>query len=102
MVSNGLEISCENNLKHIVNTELNLNGKIIERIREFKYLGVTLDEHLNFESHINNIYNKACSKLGAIRKTRNCVGHSTALTLYKSLVLPHLDSLDAVIYTTSQ
>ena len=45
---------------------------------------------------------KACAKLGAIRKTRNCAGHSTALTLYKSLVLPHLDYCDVVYMTANK
>ena len=35
----------KNNLRHIVNTDLRLNGEVIERVREFKYLGLTLDEH---------------------------------------------------------
>ena len=38
--------------------------------------------------------NKTCSKLGAIKKARMCVNQETALMLYRSLVLPHLDYVD--------
>ncbi len=78
-----------------------LNGDVIERVREFKYLGVILDETLSFDSHIQYIHNKASRKMGAIKKLRECVDKSTALRLYKSLVLPHFDYWDTIYMTAS-
>ena len=46
---------------------------------------------LTFDYHITKVYNKTCHKLGAIRKVRKCLDKSVALTLYRSLVLPHYD-----------
>ena len=68
-----------------------INGDIIERVSEFKYLGVFLDETLSFEKHTKYIHSKASSKLGAIHKICECVDQPTALRLYKSLVLPHFN-----------
>ncbi len=71
-------------------------GVPLERVPQFKYLGLWLDENLTFDFHVNKVYNKVCQRLGAIRKVRNCLGQSLALTLYKSLVLPHYDYCDTI------
>ena len=71
-------------------------GETIDRVKEFKYLGLWLDETLTFDCHVNKVYNKVCQKLGAIRKVRNCLGKDLALHLYRSLVLPHYDYCDTI------
>ena len=83
-----------NKLRQVTNAPIFINGDEIEKVTNFKYLGVYLDETLSFDKHMDYIYNKACSKLGAIRKLRVNVDQSTALRLYKSLVLPHFDYCD--------
>ena len=79
-----------------------INGDIIERVTEFKYLGIYLDETLNFDKHIKYVHNKASDKLGAIRKIRECLDQPTALRLYKSLVLPHFDYCDTIFMTATK
>ena len=81
-------------LKRVTDLSLHADGEIIERVHSFKYLGVTLDESLTFEEHIDILYRKSCSKMGAIKKARMCVNQETALMLYRSLILPHIDYLD--------
>ena len=60
-----------------------------------------LDESLDFEYHVSKIYSKSCSKVGLLKKIRPTIDHSTALTLYKSLILPHLDDCDTVYMTAN-
>ena len=81
-------------LKNVADIPLHADGEVIERVHSFKYLGVILDETLSFEEHIDTLYRKTCSKMGAVKKARTCINQDTALMLYKSLVLPHLDCLD--------
>ncbi len=57
-----------------INYHLIMNGQILERLSQMKYLGVILDEHLNFDQHISVIHNKAVNKLGIIRKSRQFLG----------------------------
>ncbi len=45
---------------------LHADGELIEWVYSFKYLGVTLDDSLNFEKHINILYKHTCLKLEAI------------------------------------
>ncbi len=89
-------------LKNVQNFNLFMGGELLERVECFKYLGVKLDQHLNFEEHINWVYKKSSMKLGAIRKIRTNLPQSVALSLYKSLVLPHLDYCDIVYSCTSE
>ena len=91
-----------NKLREVHDVPIYINGDLIERVKNFKYLGIYLDETLSFDKHISYIYNKACSKLGAIHKLRMNVDQSTALRLYKSLVLPHFDYCDSVYMTASK
>ena len=41
-----------------------INGDVIERVTELKYLGVYLDQYLPFDRYIKYVYSKASSKLG--------------------------------------
>ena len=68
----------------IDNMDLKAEGEIIERVQCFKYLGMWLDDCLSFDQHIDNLYRKTCSKLGAIKKARMCLDQDVALSLYKS------------------
>ena len=71
--------------------ELRIGTEAIEREAHFKYLGVFLDDTLKFEYHLENLYNNTCSKVGVLRKVRDCLDQKLVLTLYKSLIIPHLD-----------
>ena len=60
-------------LKGIGDLPLHADGEIIERVHTFKYLGLTLDDSLNFEDHVDISYRKTFAKLGAIKKARACM-----------------------------
>ncbi len=89
-------------LKIINHQPLRMNNEVVERVNTFKYLGVYLDTHLTFDFHIDKVYKKTCSKVGLLKKVRYLVDRPTASTLYKSLVLPHLDYCDVVYVTAKQ
>ena len=83
------------------NLKLTIFGEEIEQVEVMKYLGVMLDNNLNFSAHIEHLGKKATQKLGAIAKVRKCINRSTTLMLYKSMVLPHFDYCDVVYMNTS-
>ena len=80
----------------------------VEQVKVFKYLGLWpknmlwLDKHLTFEYHVSKIYNDVCQRLGAIRKVRNCLGQSLAITAYRSLVFPHYDHCSTIYMSASK
>ncbi len=44
--------------KIVQNLSLKIDDIIIERVAEFNFLGLTLDEHLTWKCHLNKISNK--------------------------------------------
>ena len=56
--------SNDNNIP--TNLSLTINGNQIERVYDFKYLGVLLDQNLNFSSHYISVYYKQVCKYIAI------------------------------------
>ena len=88
-------------LRNLQDIPLKLYGETIEKLDSMKYLGVFLDSNLSFDRHIDYIVDKAAKKIGVIRKVNECLYRSTALTLYKSLVLPLFDYCDTVYMCTS-
>ena len=81
---------------------LNISGQKIERVSTMKYLGVLLDDLLNFEEHIEYVVNKSTKKLGILRKSREFLPRKTSILLYKSLVLPHIDYCDLIYMTANE
>ncbi len=49
---------------------LMIDETIIERVAEVNFLGLTLDESLNWKSHIIKISNRISKRMGIIKKTK--------------------------------
>uniref|UniRef100_A0A1B0CCJ0 Reverse transcriptase domain-containing protein n=1 Tax=Lutzomyia longipalpis TaxID=7200 RepID=A0A1B0CCJ0_LUTLO len=47
---------------------INLDGVLIEQVRVFRYLGVMLDNRLQFEDHIDDLVHRLSSLTGALRR----------------------------------
>ena len=67
-------------------------GKEIEWISEFKYLGLTITNTLNFNRHINNISLNISRITGTIVNLRSIVPIQILVKLYYALALPHIFS----------
>lgn len=72
----------------------------IQRVNEFNYLGITLDQFLNFESHLKKIKHKITSRMFTLKKIRWTLKRSDALTLYRSSILPYFDQ-GALFYSSA-
>ena len=68
----------------------NNNIKITKTDLE-KDLGVLIDKNLNFSQHIISKVNIAYRNLGMISRTFTYMNKNMFLTLYKSLLRPHLE-----------
>ena len=73
-----------------------LGGKHIETVVAEKDLGVTIDVDLSFQQHIIDKVNKANSFVGIIRRSFLFLDAEMFLTLYKSIVRPHLEYANQV------
>ena len=56
---------------------------------EFNFLGLTIDEHLNWNAHIQKISNKIVKSIVITNRSKRYLPLSILRTLYNALVLPH-------------
>lgn len=69
-----------------------IDGTAIERVREMRDLGVTLDEKLNFKAHMAKIVSKAYSMLGFLKRICFDFRNPKALvSVYNAHVRSHLE-----------
>lgn len=73
-----------------------VSGKVLERIDSFKYLGVTITNNFNWDTHINNITSKANRCLGLLRHVLYKTPEKIKLTAYKTLVRSTLEHASEV------
>ena len=67
-----------------------LHGSDIERVRNFCYLGVTLDEYPPWKEHVSEVFTKVNKRLGLLGRIRSCLTLKAAKCVYNCLVLPVL------------
>lgn len=84
------------------NLSIEIMGNRLDKVKEIKYLGVIIDENLNFKSHFKYIMNKMSKKVYFLRRISNCLNMSTKVLLYKSLISPHIDFCSTVLFNLNQ
>ena len=77
-----------------------INETEITQVTSVKFLGVLVDEKINWKEHINLVCNKMARSLGVIRKISGLVNQDCLLTLYFSLIYPHLTYCNIVWAST--
>ena len=78
--------------KRFQNLHLNIsaNNIPIEKVNSIKFLGVEIDSLLNWNCHINVIQRKISRSLGIMYQVKNKINVDSKLTLYNTLIFPHL------------
>ena len=66
---------------------IKLHDVEIVRVRDFNFLGITINENLNWSSHINKISTKVSRAIGILCKLKHFFPISTLKILYSSLIL---------------
>ncbi|KAL5253382.1 hypothetical protein ACHWQZ_G013235 [Mnemiopsis leidyi] len=69
---------------------LSINSKIISRVSCTKFLGVTIDDKLNWRAHIQSLNMKLRSTCGRIYRIKQCLPESLYKQIYHSLFESHL------------
>ncbi len=62
-----------------------------DQVTETKFLGVIIDSNMTWSAHISQTSKKVARAIGVLNKARKCLPVKTLLTLYSTLVLPHLN-----------
>ena len=75
---------------------MNIDGKELKRVAEYKYLGVILNESFSWNAHVNYLISKVRKRIGILGHNRRSISMHTAGIIYRSLILPVLDYYDTV------
>jgi hypothetical protein len=69
---------------------LELNKQPIIRVKEFCFLGLTLNEQLSWKNHIHDVSNKISKTVGVLNKLKHTLPCHVLKLIYSSLILPRL------------
>ena len=82
----------------ITHPPLFFNGTIVNKVNEYKHLGLTLDSKLTFSKHINDKINKSRKLLGVLKFLSSYLPLHTLIQIYKMYIRPHLDYCDIIYH----
>jgi len=77
--------------RHVNEPDIFVDGRKIDFVSEFNFLGLMLDKHLTWKAHIHLISKKISKVIGVMARLKNSVPRSAMLHIYNSLVLSYLN-----------
>ena len=70
---------------------MKLFGNEIHRVDEASFVGICIDSHLTWKSHIRVVNNCIRRKVGVLFKLRHCVPQYILILLYKTFIQSHME-----------
>ena len=77
-------------LKVVPRLNLTIAGNPIEQVNEFNFVGITLDQNITWKPHITKVAIKIARVIGVLHKLKHIFPQHILLTIYNSLIQPHL------------
>ena len=77
----------------------NTNLSLVETI---KYLGVTIDDNISWNQHVNNLCSKLSPRIELLRKLKYKLPTEQLITVFQSIIQPHFDYCISVWGYTSK
>ena len=71
-------------------SNIHIDGNKIQQVNKTKFLGIIIEEHLNWATHINHLCNIIARNVGILQKLRYFIPAYVLKILYHSLILSHL------------
>ena len=97
------KLRTKNMLKKVkdVDLDLKLDGLILDRVHFYNYLGLTIDDQLNCNKHIQELNKIVSHKLSMFAKRRFYIDEKEAIALFKTMILPLIEYCDIIYEGTS-
>ena len=77
--------------KRISQPNLIINDQSINFEDNFDFLGITINKHLNWTTHVSKISKKISKTIGVMCRLKHFIPPSILLTIYNSLITPYLN-----------
>ena len=79
-----------------VSPTLAINDFRVTQVATAKSLGVTIDDNLDWGSHMEKVIKKVSSGIGAIKRVRYLIPQATLQLIYQALIHPHFNYCNTV------
>ena len=79
---------------------LTFNDATLEHVSSFNYLGVKLDQVLNYDLHVKALIQRVTDKVTYLRRIRRFINLDAALKIYKNMILPILEYGNILLIST--
>ena len=73
-----------------ITRQIILENNVLEQVAKTKFLGVYIDQHLEWKTHVNFIVAKISKSVGLLYKAKYYLPSNSLLTLYYALIYPYL------------
>ena len=90
-----------NKLKGLPEADITFEDVSISSVTSYKYLGLNLDDKLNYKKHVKGIVALTSGKLKQFQRMRSFLTKKAAITVYKSMLLPLLEYGDVFLSAAS-
>jgi hypothetical protein len=77
---------------------IKINNAKIAVVDQVKYLGIIIDNRLNFQAHLLYIHKKVSIKTHFLKRISTNLALYTKLLLYKPIVAPHVEYCSALLF----
>jgi hypothetical protein len=75
----------------LTNPQIFIQNTELERVNQFDFLGIIIDDDLSWKGHIAKVNNKIRCITGVLNRLKHFISTDILRTLYNSLALPHLN-----------
>ena len=77
----------KNRGRHVSTSEnLEIKGTVLNLVNKVSFIGLNIDEKLNWEKHINNVCNVVSKKAGILYRIRHFVSRNILVMLYNAFI----------------
>ena len=94
LIKQAQEVIFSRKLNKPVHPKLTFSNSCVSQTESQKYLGLILDNKLNFSEHLKGVLDKISKTTGLIRKFQPVLPRFSWLNIYKVFVRPDLYNLD--------
>ena len=77
--------------RKVESLKIKIDNTEIERVINFNFLGLTMNENMTWTDHTNKIANKISRTIGIINKLKHFLPIKTKIQIYNSLILSHIN-----------
>ena len=99
-VEKTFSILITNRINDVNESQLSIGGQHIKRVGFCKFLGIIIDDKLNFKEQIRQVSLKLSKAIGILYKLQHYVPKNTMINLYYTFVYPYLIYCNTIWYST--